>query len=235
MKRLALTLALAALALAAAPIAWSQANWEGPSGVFMNPVAMTLGTGTAQASAHYLNLQPDASLTTFGVAYGAAENLEVGLTHINLTHGKGHDLVAAHAKYVVLPFKGEAPQVAVGGLVRVEDGGETTGDVYLAATKIFKLELPVIASLTVRGTNALGSGLFGKNDEWTAEFGGFLGIHPLPELIVGVEYYEQPTTAPWRDLAVRWIVDPATFVDAGIGHINGTFDNQIGAALTHQW
>lgn len=235
MSRLALTAALAVLALALSPAAWSQANWEGPSGVFLNPVAMALATGTAQASVHYQNLQPNAALTTFGVSYGAAENLEIGLTQVNLTHGDGHDLAIAHAKYVVLPFKGEAPQVALGGLVRTESGGETTGDVYLAATKVFPLKVPIIASLTVRGTNGLGSGLFGKNDEWTVEFGGFVGAHVHPQLIVGVEYYEQPTVSPWRDLCARWIVDQDTFIDAGVAHINGAFENQIAVALTHQW
>ena len=215
--------------------AWSQATWEGPTGVFLNPLALTVPNGTWQASAHYLNLQPAGALTTFGVTYGADSRWEIGATYTSLAVGGGQDAVLLHTKYVVLPFKGDWPQVAVGAIVRDPSGGDATEDFYAVATKVFPGSTPVIASLTVRNTNGLGSGLFGKASSRTTELGGFLGIQATPKIIVGVEYYEQPTVSPWQDIAVRYIAGPHTFIDAGYARLNAAFDNQIAIGLTQQW
>lgn len=215
--------------------AWSQATWEGPTGVFLNPLALTLAPEKAQASAHYLNLQPYGTLTTFGGAYGITDKWEAGITHAALAVSGTQDLTIFHTKYVVLPFKGQAPQVAVGAILRDASGGDTTSDFYLTATKVFPGSVPVIASLTLRSTDGLGSGLFGKADDRTTEFGGFLGFQVTPRLILGAEVYEQPQVSPWQDLAARWTLDSSTFVDAGLARLNDTFNNQLALALTHQW
>lgn len=229
------TLTVVALTVLAASFAFAQGTWEGPTGVFLNPLAIDLAQGKTQASIHYLNLQPAGGLTTVGATYGVAKNLEVGLTYADLSAGAQTQFEILHAKYIALPFKGEAPAVAVGTILRNAEGGSSTNDFYLAATKVFPAKTPIIASLTVRNTNGLGSGLFGRDTERTWNVGGFLGVQALPNLIAGFEYYGQPKVEDWKDFAVRYIVDPNTFIDAGIARINDTFKNQLAVAVTHQF
>ena len=103
------------------------------------------------------------------------------------------------------------------------------------ATKVFPAKTPVIASLTVRNTNGLGSGLFGKDTSRSTVLGGFLGVVAKPNLIIGVEYYDQPGADAWKDLAVRYTVSPDTYIDAGLARLNDTFKNQFAVAVTHQF
>ncbi|MEN6305069.1 MAG: DUF3034 family protein [Armatimonadia bacterium] len=228
--------AVAVLTIASAVSAvHAQGTWEGPTGVFLNPLAIDLAEGKTSVSGHYLNLQPVGSLTTFGVTYGAAKNLEVGLTRADLNAGGQNEFNIFHAKYIAVPFKGEKPAVAIGTIVRDATSGPTTSDFYVAATKIFPAKKPIIASVTARYTNGIGSGLFGKNTSHSLQFGGFLGVQATPKLIAGVEYYGQPEVDDWKDLAVRYVADENTFIDAGIARINDGLDNQFAVALTHQF
>ena len=223
--------------LAASLPAWSQATWEGPTGVFLNPLALTQAQGKWQASAHYLNLQPVGSLTTLGLTYGGG-NWEAGITRANLAVGAPKDFAidTLHAKYVVFPFKDEWPQIAIGGIARNTHGGDSTSDIYLAATKVFKTSTPIIASLTVRNTNADWSGLGGKDDTGrSTNLGGFLGFVVKPNLILGAEYYGQGDDPAWTDLVFRWTVSPSTFIDGGVAHISKDWNRQVAVALTHQW
>ena len=109
--------------LAAVTSAHAQGTWEGPTGVFLNPLAIDLAEGKTSASVHYLNLQPAGSLTSYGVTYGAAKNLEIGLTRADLAVGGSTAVNILHAKYIALPFKGEAPAVAIGTILRDTEGG----------------------------------------------------------------------------------------------------------------
>ena len=234
MKLTKLIIAAFALTVAVSAV-HAQGSWEGPTGVFLNPLAIDLAKGKTSVSTHYLNLQPVGSLTTFGVTYGAAENLEVGYTRADLNAGGQSEINILHAKYIALPFKDEYPAVAVGAIVRDVVSGPTTSDYYLAATKVFPAKTPVIASLTVRNTDGVGSGLFGRDTERSFQVGGFLGVQASPKLIAGVEYYGQPAADDWKDIAVRYIADPNTFIDAGVARINSSLSDQFAVALTHQF
>ncbi len=227
------TLLAVLLIVVAATAACAQGTCEGPTGVFLNPLALGLGRDKAAATFHYLNLQPAGSLTTYGLVYGAYDNLEVGVTRADLAVGGLTSIDLLHAKYV-WPGKGGAPNVALGGVLRLnEDDGPTTSDFYLAATKVFPSKTPVIASVTLRNTDGLGSGLFGKDDDRSFQLGGFLGVQATPKLIVGVEYYDQPEADAWLDLAARYVADANTFVDAGLARINDDLDDQFAVAVTH--
>jgi hypothetical protein len=223
------------LTLAAAGASWSQATWDGPTGVFLNPLALTLGKGLTQVSMHHLDLQPAGSLTTYGVEYGVNERLELGVTEANLAVGGANAQDIFNAKYVVRPVGGKGPGVAVGTILRSTHGGDSTSDFYVVATQVFPTKAPIIASVTLRSTNGLGSGLFGKADDRSTQLGAVLAVQAGPNLIVGVEYYDQPDAPAWKDLAVRYVVSPNTFVDAGLADLNDTFDNQFAVALTHQF
>ena len=225
---------LAGLIALACP-AWSQSTWEGPTGVFLNPLALVAKDGTSSATFHYLSLQPVGSLTTAGYVYSGG-TWEAGYTHADLAIGGGSgNIDILHGKWIAIPFKGEAPQVALGAILRHTEGGDDTSDFYAVATKIFPAKTPVIASLTVRNTDGAWSGLFGKGASRKTVLGGFLGVQVTPKFITGIEYYGQPDSVPWRDIAVRYVVGPSTFLDAGVARLNSTFDNQIAVAITHQW
>ena len=228
---------VAIVVIAASLPAWSQATWEGPTGVFLNPLALTQAQGKWEASAHYLDLEPVGSLTTLGLSYGG-KNWEAGYTRAGLAVGAPKDCAIdiVHAKVVVVPFKGEWPQIAVGGIARSTHGGDDTNDIYLAATKVFKTSTPIIASVTVRNTNANWCGLLGKDDGGrSTDLGGFLGFVVKPNLILGAEYYGQGDDPAWTDLAFRWTVNPTTFIDGGVAHISHDWNRQVAVALTHQW
>ena len=227
------TLVVALLVISATTVACAQATWEGPTGVFLNPLALNLAQGKVAASVHYLNLQPVGGLTTYGLAYGAFDNFEIGLTRADLSAGGLTSIDILHAKYVWAGHGG-IPNLALGAIVRDTEGsgGALTNDFYLAATKIFPAKTPVIASVTVRNTNGLGSGLFGKDTERSFQLGAFLGVQATPKLIVGAEVYDQPQADAWLDLAARYIASPNTFVDVGLARINDAFDNQFAVAVT---
>jgi hypothetical protein len=235
MKHLTLLTLAVSITLAATGVSWSQATWDGPTGVFLNPLALTLGQGLTQASVHYLDLQPAGSLTTYGVEYGVNQRLEVGLTEANLAVGGANALDILNAKYVVRPVGGKGPGVAVGTVLRSAHGGDNTSDFYVVATQVFPTKAPIIASVTVRSTNGLGSGLFGKADDRSTQLGGVLAVQARPNLILAVEYFDQPEAPAWKDLAVRYVVSPNTFLDAGLADLNDTFGNQIALAVTHQF
>ena len=224
------------LLLVAAIPGWSQATWEGPTGVFFNPLALTLPAGTSQASVHYLDLSGSGSLTTLSYTAGLAHGLEAGVAHIGLAVGGSSNSNSVFGKWVALPAKGDAPAVAVGTTWRFpESGDDANGDAYVAITKIFPARTPIIASLTVRATNGLWSGLFGKANNWTTQVGGFLGVVATPKLIVGGEYYEQPDSDAWKDVAVRYTASSSTNVDLGWAHLSDTFDNQYAVAVSSRW
>ena len=233
MPRCAVVLLLAA---ALSPgVGWCQANWEGPTGAFLNPFAMVIPKGQVQACAHYLNLQPIGSLATVGIVYGAAERLEVGITNGDLAVGKSNALWVAHAKYIIRPGQEPWPALAVGAIARDMPGGESTSDFYLAASRVFPTKVPIIANLSVRNTNGLGNGLFGRNHERTTEFGGFLGVMATKQLCVGLDYYEQPEAGVWKGLCVRYYVTDDTNIDAGVADLGDALDNQIAVAVTRRW
>ncbi len=215
---------------------WSQSTWEGPTGVFLNPLALTLPASKGRASVHFLDLQPAGALTSIGSAYGFGGGWEAGITRADLSVAGSTNTNILHAKKIVLPFKDGLPQVAVGVILRdTHPGGPSTNDFYIVATKVFSTSTPIITSLTVRNTNGLGSGLFGKTSSRHTEVGGFLGFQVRENLCLGVEYYGQPQTGPWKDICFRWQVGSNTFVDGGLADLNDTFDNQLACGLTHEW
>jgi hypothetical protein len=222
--------------LVAAIPGWSQATWEGPTGVFFNPLALTLPAGTSQASVHYLDLSGAGSLTTVSYAAGLAHGVELGAAHIGLAVGGSANSNSVFGKWVAFPGSKDAPAVAIGTTWRFpETGKDANGDGYVAVTKIFPARTPIIASLTVRETDGNWSGLFGKEDNWTTQVGGFLGVVATPKLIVGGEYYAQPDSDAWTDIALRYTASSTTNIDVGWAHLSDAFDNQYALGLSSRW
>ncbi|MHB8995902.1 MAG: hypothetical protein ACYC63_11710 [Armatimonadota bacterium] len=229
------TSVVVALFAVAASAAFAQSTWEGPTGAYLNPLACNVADGKIQGSAHYLDLQPAGSLTTFGANYGLTDRLEIGITQASLSIGGSNKVDNLHAKYLLRPLGTGKPALALGTVLRNAHGGADTADYYLAATHIFPSSKPVIASLTIRSTNALGSGLFGKASGRTTQFGGFFGVQVTPKLIPNVEYYQQPDGDDWKDIGLRYIASPTTYWDFGIADVGGSLSNQFALGVTHQF
>lgn len=222
------------LAFTIAAAGWPQSSWEGPTGAYLNPLALNLPPGQAQGAVHHLDLQPIGSLTTYGVSYGLTDRLEAGLTQTNLSVGGAGKNNIVHAKYILRPLVGGKTGVAVGAVLRDISGGPSTSDFYLVATHIFVSRTPVLASVTVRSTNGLGSGLFGKTDRAT-EPGGFLGVQVRPNLIPNIEFLGQPDGPDWKDIGLRYIANPSTYWDFGLADVGNGLGDQVALGVTHQF
>jgi hypothetical protein len=227
-------IAIAVTTLAAGS-AWSQATWDGPTGAFLNPLALTQPDGQIQGSVHYLDLQPLGSLTTFGVTYGVTDRLEVGASQLHPSVPGGGTVNLFHAKYLLHPLAPGKLGVAVGGIYRDASGGPSTSDFYAVATTIVPTSKPIIASLTVRSTDGLGSGLFGPATSRATQLGGFFGVQVTPKLIPNVEWFAQPEGRDWRDVGVRYIASPNTFWDFGVANVGSGLNDQFALGVTHKF
>lgn len=228
-----LTLLVLALGLVAAGSAWSQSSWEGPTGAYLNPLALNLARSQVQGGTHYLDLQPAGALTTFGVSYGLTNRLEIGVTQNDLSVGSAAKVNVLHAKYLLRPLAPGQPGVAVGAVWR--SATQDTADFYAVATQIFPTRQPLIASVTVRSTNARGSGLFGRAAGRSIQWGGFLGVQVTPHLIPNVEYLAQAEGEDWADVGVRYVVNANTNWDFGLADVGGDFGNQFAFGVTHKF
>lgn len=215
-------------------VSWAQSTWDGPTGAYLNPLAINLEKGQGQAHIHYLDLQPAGTLTTYGASYGLTERFELGLTQANLSLGGTQKVDVLHAKYLLQPLGSGKPGVALGGLLRHAHGGSNTQDIYLVGTHVFPASKPVIASVTVRNTNGLGSGLFGKDTRRSTQFGGFLGVQ-VGKFIPNVEYYEQPGGKAWKDVGVRYVANANTIWDFGIADVANGLEEQFALGVTHKF
>ncbi len=213
----------------------AQASLEGPTGVFLTPLAYTLPEGTVQGSMHFADLQPLGTLTTLGVTAGLPGGFEVGLTRAAFAVGGTNNTDVLHAKWAALPEKHRAPAVSIGAILRRTHGGDSTADLYLVATKVFPTKTPVIVSANVRSTNGIGFGLLGKSDR-EMEIGGFLGFVVNPRLIVGWEAARQPGAAPtWSDFCFRYSPTPDTNIDGGLADLGPGLDDQVAVAFTRRF
>jgi hypothetical protein len=178
-------------------------GYEGPTGVFVTPIAYTSaspanGLGKPSVSYHFLAGGPViGDFSTVSVTEGFAKRFEVGYTSeihsgadpyglwnsdFSIIHGKA-TIVAENAgktKWV--------PAIAVGGIFRTNDhdafdgvGGQTTenGDIYVVATKVVSQidkKVPVLLSVGLRGTNSSLWGLGGNAPDFTARGFGALAL-----------------------------------------------------------
>ena len=196
--------------LFAIPFATSAARaqslgYEGPTGVFVTPLASTAaspanGAGHPVIAYHLLAGGPViGTWSTVSITEGFAKRIEAGYTReihakgntaglsplwtegFNIFHGKVNILDENHGKN---PW---VPALSIGGIVRTNVrnvGGEigakdtTNGDVYLVATKIVTQtkKVPLVLNAGVRGTNSSLWGLGGNAPNFEARAFGALGF-----------------------------------------------------------
>jgi hypothetical protein len=199
-----LTLFLA-LSLATRTAQPQSLGYEGPTGVFVTPLASTApspanGAGHATVSYHLLDAGPViGTFNTVSVTEGFAKRFEAGYTREIHAQGDTANLSTLwtegfnvfHAKVTVVPENygkhNWIPAVAIGGIERTNVrnvGGEigakdtNNGDVYLVATKVVTQtkKVPLVLNAGVRGTNASLWGLGGNAPSFEARAFGAVGF-----------------------------------------------------------
>jgi len=193
----ALFLGISSLALASGALKAQSLGYEGPTGIFITPLASTAaspahGAGKPVVSTHVLaGGSVIGTWSTFSVTEGFAKHVEVGYTRefhatgdtkglsplwtdgIDIFHGKVN-LVPENAgktKWV--------PGISVGGIVRINDSNvfdgtngqsKTNGDIYIVATKVvtqIEKKVPIVLNAGLRGTNSSLWGLGGNAPDFT--------------------------------------------------------------------
>lgn len=180
-------------------------GWEGPTGVFVTPLAYTAaspatGLGQPTVAFHFLATGPViGDFSTVSITEGIAKRFEVGYTGI--AHASGDTaglsplwnggLSVVHGKATIIPENAGktkwVPAVAVGGIVRVNDTnvfdgtsgqGTTNGDAYIVATKLITQtkKLPILLSAGLRGTDASLWGLGGNAPAFVGRAFGAVGF-----------------------------------------------------------
>ncbi len=205
-KRQRSTFALLLIVFSAQLGARSQSlGWEGPTGVFVTPLAYTAASpakrlGQPSVSYHFLAAGPViGEYSTVSVTEGFAKHFEAGYTGEIHAEGStaglsplwngGFSIV--HGKATLIPENAGktkwVPAVAVGGILRVNDrnvgdgaaGHSTTnGDAYIVATKILTQtkKVPLLLSVGLRGTNSSLWGLGGNAPAFTGRVFGAAGF-----------------------------------------------------------
>lgn len=197
---------LSAFVLFAAAGAHAQSlGYEGPTGVFVTPLASTSAspaTGFGKPSISYHVLAGGSVIGTWNtvaITEGFATRFEAGYTRedhaagnntalsplwtdgLNIFHAKARiiDENAGKTKWV--------PGIAIGGIVRTNDSNvgdgtygqsKSNGDIYVVATKVVTQTKPVplVLNFGVRGTNSSLWGLGGNAPDFTARAFGALGF-----------------------------------------------------------
>jgi hypothetical protein len=203
-SRWALPILLFAIAFVARNAA-AQNGYEGPTGIFVTPLAATAGSpahgaGLPAISYHVLAGGPViGTWNTVSLTEGFAKRFEVGYTRED--HAAGNDATYSglwtdglnifHAKAIVVPENAGKtkwiPGIAIGGIARTNDSNvwngangqsKTNGDIYVVATKIVTQtkKVPLVLNAGVRGTNSSLWGLGGNAPDWTARAFGALGF-----------------------------------------------------------
>jgi hypothetical protein len=197
---------LLSLGFAATAAQAQSLGYEGPTGVFVTPLAATAaspahGAGHPVIAYHLLAGGPViGTWNTVSITEGFAKRIEVGYTRedhaagstaglsplwtdgLNIFHGKVN-LVAENAgktKWV--------PAISVGGIARTNDSNvgdgsngqtKTNGDIYVVGTKVitqFSKKVPVLLNAGLRGTNSSLWGLGGNAPDFSARGFGALAF-----------------------------------------------------------
>jgi hypothetical protein len=197
-RRFAALLLLLAFSLTTRLSQAQSLGYEGPTGVFVTPLAATAaspanGAGHPVIAYHVLAGGPViGTWNTVSITEGFAKRFEFGYTRedhaagntaglsplwtdgLNIFHGKANIVPenAGKTKWV--------PAISVGGIARTNDSNvfngangqsKTNGDIYVVATKVvtqIEKKVPILLNAGVRGTNSSLWGLGGNAPDFSA-------------------------------------------------------------------
>jgi hypothetical protein len=181
-------------------------GYEGPTGVFVTPLASTAaspahGAGHPVIAYHVLAGGPViGTWNTVSITEGFAKRIEVGYTREDHAAGNTAGLSPLwtdgfnifHGKVNLVPENAGktkwVPAISVGGIVRTNDSNvgdgsngqtKTNGDIYVVGTKVitqFSKKVPVLLNAGVRGTNSSLWGLGGNAPDFSARGFGALAF-----------------------------------------------------------
>jgi hypothetical protein len=180
-------------------------GYEGPTGIFVSPLAATAaspvhGFGAPVIAYHVLAGGPViGDFNTVSITEGIAKHFEYGYTREDHSAGSsvnfsplwtnGFNIFHAKAN-IVNENAGKTkwvPAISIGGIARTNDsnvgdgsGGQTktNGDIYAVATKIVTQtkKVPLVLNAGVRGTNSSLWGIGGNAPNFTARAFGAVGF-----------------------------------------------------------
>jgi hypothetical protein len=181
-------------------------GYEGPTGVFVTPLASTAaspanGAGHPVIAYHLLAGGPViGTWSTVSITEGFAKRFEVGYTREDHAAGNTAGLSPLwtdglnifHGKANIVPENANktkwVPAISIGGIARTNDSNvgngsngqtKTNADIYAVATKVvtqFSKKVPVLINAGVRGTNASLWGLGGNAPAYSARAFGALAF-----------------------------------------------------------
>jgi hypothetical protein len=197
-------------------------GYEGPTGVFVTPLASTAaspahGAGHPVIAYHLLAGGP---VIGTWITEGFAKRIEVGYTREDHAAGNTAGLSPLwtdgfnifHGKVNLVPENAGktkwVPAISVGGIARTNDSNvgdgsngqtKTNGDIYVVGTKVitqFSKKVPVLLNAGVRGTNSSLWGLGGNAPDFSARgFGALAFVFTGPgksTIILASEVAQQP-------------------------------------------
>ena len=197
---------LLALPFAARSAQSQSLGYEGPTGIFVTPLASTAaspanGAGHPVIAYHVLAGGPViGTWNTVSITEGFAKRVEFGYTREDHEAGKTAGLSPlwtdglniVHGKVNIVPENAGKtkwiPAISVGGILRTNDTNvgdgtngqsKSNGDIYLVATKVItqiSKKVPVLINAGVRGTNASLWGLGGNSPNFSARAFGALAF-----------------------------------------------------------
>jgi hypothetical protein len=180
-------------------------GYEGPTGIFVTPLASTAaspahGLGAPVIAYHVLAGGPViGDFNTVSITEGFAKRIEFGYTREDHSAGSSASLSPLwtngfnifHGKANIIPENAGktkwVPAVSIGGIARTNDSNvgdgvngqtKTNGDIYAVATKVVTQtkKVPLVLNFGVRGTNSSLWGLGGNAPDFTARVFGALGF-----------------------------------------------------------
>ena len=209
-------------------------NWEGSSGVFMNPIAYPIAQKKVETAVHYIDLDNLGSIETFSVTGGIAPNVDLGFTRLTTDANGVRDQNILHAKWQFVKETPQAPAVAAWVLYRDTVGGKSSADIGLTATKVIPIgKNPLILEGGVRSTKAIGNGLFGFSSNRKLQLDAAIAYFVTKNVIIGTEYREQPDSRNWTDVAVRYQATKDLNIDLGIANFAPGINNQVALGVTY--
>jgi hypothetical protein len=197
---------LFALSIAAHTARAQSLGYEGPTGIFVTPLASTAaspanGAGHPVIAYHVLAGGPViGTWNTVSITEGFAKRVEVGYTREDHAAGDTAGLSPLwtdglnifHGKINIVPENAGktkwVPAISIGGIARTNDSNvgdesngqtKTNGDIYAVATKVItqiNKKVPVLINAGVRGTNASLWGLGGNAPDFSARAFGALAF-----------------------------------------------------------
>jgi hypothetical protein len=197
---------LVALPFATATAQAQSLGYEGPTGVFVTPLASTAaspanGAGHPVIAYHVLAGGPViGTWNTVSITEGFAKRIEVGYTREDHAAGDTAGLSPlwtdglniVHGKVNIVPENAGknpwVPALSVGAIARTNDSNvgdgshgqtKTNADIYLVGTKVItqiSKKVPVLLNAGVRGTDASLWGLGGNSPDFSARAFGALAF-----------------------------------------------------------